>query len=201
MRQWKNVIWSDESRFKIFRSDGPSQVWRENGKRYNIENIRPSIKHGSDGIMVWGCFSGKGLGPLVKVDGRMNSQDYIEILENYLVPLIVTQFHGRGYKFQDDNASMHTANSVKIWMRERNIITLSDWPSQSPDLNPIEHLWDELERRLKKREIHPKNSRELELVLQEEWSKIPQIIYQKLIESIPRRIEACISSDGWPTKY
>jgi len=53
VRQWKNVIWSDEFRFKIFRSDGPSRVWRGNGKCYNI---RPSVKHGGDGIIVWGGF-------------------------------------------------------------------------------------------------------------------------------------------------
>jgi hypothetical protein len=54
---------------------------------------------------------------------------------------------------------------------------------------------------LKKREIYPKNARELELALQEEWSKIPQAVYHKLIESMPRRIEECIANNGWPTWY
>ena len=70
VRQWKAVIWSDESRFKIFRSDGPTRVWRKNGERYKIENIRPSVKHGGGSLMDWGCFSGKGLGPLVRWMGR-----------------------------------------------------------------------------------------------------------------------------------
>jgi len=136
------------------------------------------------------------LGPLVKVEGKMNNQDYIKILERNLLPLIKTKFNCRGYKFQDDNAK-----NVQNWINNNNIKILSNWPSQSPDLNPIEHLWDELERRLKKCEIHPKNSQELEIALQEEWSNIPEEVYNKLIESMPRRIEACISNNGWPTEY
>ena len=83
IRKWNNIIWSDESRFKIFGNDGPIRVWRRAGERYNIENIAPSVKHGGGGIMVWGCFSGKGMGPLVRVDGRMNHQDYIRILDAF----------------------------------------------------------------------------------------------------------------------
>lgn len=201
VRQWKAIIWSDESRFKIFRNDGPARVWRKDGERYKIKNIRPTVKHGGGGIMVWGCFSGKGLGPLVKVDGKMNHRDYIEILDKNLVPLIATQFRGRGYKFQDDNAPVHTARNVQNWLKEKKINILSDWPSQSPDLNPIEHLWSELERRLKKRENYPKNATELEVAMKEEWSQIPHGVLNNLIESMPRRIEACISNNGWPTEY
>ena len=90
---------------------------------------------------------------------------------------------------------------VQNWIEENNIKILSDWPSQSPDLNPIEHLWDELERQLKKRVMHPKNVSELEVAVKEEWSQIPLEKINKLIESMPRRIEACISSNGWPTRY
>ena len=115
--------------------------------------------------MVWGCFSGKG----VKVDGKMNRFDYIQILEKNLLPLIERDFGG----FQDDNAPVHTANDVQIWIQTKKIKILKEWPSQSPDLNPIEHLWSELERRLKNRKNHPKNVKELEIVLEEEWQQIP----------------------------
>jgi hypothetical protein len=201
VQQWKTVIWSDESRFTLFKNDGPSRVWRKNGTRYNIENLTPTVKHGGGGVMVWGCFSGKGLGPLVKVDGKMNRLDYIEILDKHLLPFIRSKHHRQRYAFQDDNAPVHTARDVKNWIAQQKVKVLPDWPSQSPDLNPIEHLWHELERRLRKRSVRPKNFHELEGALQEEWERIPSETYINLIESMPRRIEACIKNNGWPTKY
>lgn len=200
-KMWRSVIWSDESRFTLFCNDGPTRVWRKPGTRYNIENLTPTVKHGGGGIMVWGCFSAKGLGPLVRIEGKMNHKDYINILEDNLLPFIQENYPTNHYKFQDDNAPVHTAKNVKKWMSEKGLILLEDWPSQSPDLNPIEHLWDELGRRLKNRFEHPKNLGELENFLRQEWEQIPREKYLNLIDSMPRRIEECIANNGWSTRY
>ena len=116
---------------------------------------------------MWGCFSGKGLRSLVKIEGKMNRLDYTDILEKNLLPFIRS------------NSPVHTAMDVKNWIAQKRVKVLSDWPSQSPDLNPIEHLWSELKRRRSKRSVHPKNLRELEEVLQEEWRKITSETYIK----------------------
>jgi hypothetical protein len=127
--------------------------------------------------------------------------DYIQILEKHLLPLINNNFNYKGYLFQDDNASIHTAKDVKQWILKNKIKILPDWPSQSPDLNPIEHLWSELERRIRNRSENIKNLRKLETALQEEWDKISKNQLMNYIESMPRRIEAVIENNGWPTKY
>lgn len=199
--KWKEIIWSDESRFEIFKSDGPCRVWRALGERFNIENLSPTVKHGGGGVMMWGCFSAKSLGPLVKVEGTLNRFGYIEILEKNLLPWVKSNFRGENYFFQDDNAPIHTAKDVKAWIQKKRLKILPNWPSQSPDLNPIEHLWDELDRKVRKRPQHPRNALELEIALQEEWAKIPSTFYKKLVESMPNRIEECIYRNGWPTSY
>ena len=76
VRKWKNIIWSDESKFLLFGN----AMFGVPETRFNIENLRPTDKHGGGSIMFWDCFSRKGLGPLIKVDGKMNQHDYIEIL-------------------------------------------------------------------------------------------------------------------------
>ncbi|GBC12833.2 IS630 family transposase [Rhizophagus irregularis DAOM 181602=DAOM 197198] len=102
--------------------------------------------------------------------------------------------------FQDDNAPIHTARVVKSWEEENEVNSLP-WPAQSPDLNPIEHLWDELERQVRAHKPLPKNRENLWEILQEEWSNIEADKYQNLISSMPHRISAVINSKGYPTKY
>ena len=105
------------------------------------------------------------------------------------------------FRPQPYNAPVHTAKDVQKWLKTNKIKILKNWPSQSPDLNPIEHLWHELETRIRNRPNNLKNLKELEAALKEEWNKIPQNVLMNLIESMPSRIQACIKSKGYPTKY
>ncbi len=94
---------------------------------------------------------------------------------------------------------MHKARS-KTWMREFVVDEL-DWPAQSPDLNLIEHLWDELEQRLRARLSRPTSVCGLTNLLPEEWSKIPINTLLNLLESLSRRVEAVIAAKGGPMSY
>jgi len=100
--------------------------------------------------------------------------------------------------FQHDNAAIYEADAITDWFDEMGVQEL-DWPSQSPDFNPIELLWDELERRLRARPQRPKTTTQLFAILQEEWRAIPAAVYQHLEDSFPRRVEAAIRARGRPT--
>ena len=198
--EWNLIIWSDESRFEIFQSDSHHYVWRKPQEKYNIDCLIPTVKHGGDGVMVWGCFVNGRLGPLIEVDGRITGSKYREILEENLIPFLDSLDDELTYFFQDDNAPAHTAKDTIKWKDEHSVSYI-EWPAQSPDLNPIEHLWDVLERKIRERSPLPSNKKELIVALKEEWVKIDPEIVKKLVDSMPRRVKAVIDSDGYPTRY
>src|SRR5688572_29993593 len=199
--QWKKVIWSDESRFTLFKSDGKTRVWRLPKEKYDIDCVVPTVKYGGGGVMVWGCFTWESLGPLVRAEGTINSQKYIDILNNNLIPFMEgLEEEVVEYEFQQDNATVHTSKLTMTFFDDSNI-NLMKWPGQSPDLNPIEHLWDELERQIRKRDPPPVSERELAVILQEEWEKISDAVFQKLILSMNSRVKAVQRAKGYATKY
>ena len=104
------------------------------------------------------------------------------------------------FTFQEDNALVHTAKKVVMWKQNHSIPCLP-WPPQSPDLNLIEHLWDELEQRVRGCNILPKNEDELFGYLLEEWHKIPTQILENLVDSLPCHIEAVYKAKGYPSRY
>lgn len=150
--------------------------------------------------MVWGCFSRRGTGRLVRIPGTMTKEVYLSILQENLRPSAREMKMPRGFIFQQDNDPKHTAKVVKSWF-ETQKLKVMDWPAQSPDLNPIENLWNELERRYKARQIRPKNCDELFAVLEEEWKRIPLERVQKLVDSLPRRISQVLAAKGGHINY
>ena len=166
----------------------------------DVECLIPTVKTGDKSVMVWGCFTRFGVGPLVRLEGRLAATDYIQVLEEHLIPFLTSLNDKKRFTFQEDNAPIHTAKKTKGW-KDENSIPCLPWPAQSPDLNPIEHLWDELERRLRGRTIPPKNENELFKFLHEEWKIIPRNILEKLVDSMPNRIQEVCKVKGNPTRY
>ncbi|GFU39777.1 DDE_3 domain-containing protein [Trichonephila clavipes] len=76
-----------------------------------------------------------------------------------------------------------------------------DWSTQSPDLNPIEHLWDELERRLRSQPNQPSSLQALTSAVMDAWKAIHMVTYQKLVENLPKSVQAVIHAKGGPTSY
>ncbi|KAJ8404564.1 hypothetical protein AAFF_G00334270 [Aldrovandia affinis] len=165
---------------------------------HHLANTIPTVKHGGGSIMMWGCFSAAGTGRLVLIEGKMNAAKYTEILEGNLLQSALDLRLGQRFTFQHDNDPKHTAKRTKEWLRRKSVNVL-EWPSQSPDLNPIEHLWKELKMAVYRRS--PSNLTELARICQEEWAKISRNKCAKLVASFPRRLEAVIAAKGASTKY
>ena len=97
-----------------------------------------------------------------------------------------------------ENDPKHTSALVKHCLKQKTIQTVP-WPSFSSDLNSIENLWNELERRVKKHQ--PKNLEELKLQLTQEWSNIELSVLEKLVDSVASQLYECVKMKGYPTKY
>lgn len=194
---WMKILWSDESKYNLVSSDGISYVRRPTNERNNVRYQVPTVKHGGGNVMVWGCFSRDSVGPLVQIKETMDRFLYQDILEKHMLPY-ARRSMPRGWFFQHDNNPKHTSQHVKNFLQQKKIKILQ-WPSQSPDLNPIEHLWEELDRHVRRQNYS--NKKEFFIALSREWSNIPKDRIIKLVDSIPNRCAAVIKSKGYATKY
>jgi hypothetical protein len=86
---------------------------------------------------------------------------------------------------------------VREWLMDNKVPEM-DWPAQSPDLNPIERLWDELEHRFRSRPLRPTSLTALAAALQEEWAAIPPEMFRHLVESLPGRVQVVIKTTVGP---
>ena len=148
--------------------------------------------------MLWGCFSASGPGNLVKVDGIMKKEQYIKILEENIKQSAEKLHLGENWTYQQDNDPKHTAKSVKKWFRD-NDVDILEWPSQSPDLNPIENLWRELKTGVMARK--PFNLKDLETFAKEEWANIPVETCKNLVSKYKNRLEAVITNRSFSIDY
>lgn len=195
---WERVLFTDESKFCAFGIKGKKLVWRKSGTALDKENLLPTVKHGGGGVMVWGCMAAEGVGKLVFIDTIMDQFGYLSILKNNLKESAQQLGLGDDFWFQQDNDPKHTAHNTRLWLLY-NIKNQLRSPPQSPDLNPIEHLWDLLERRIRQ---HTITSREmLKNVIINEWAKITNHDTSKLVHSMPHRLAEVLKRKGYPTSY
>jgi hypothetical protein len=199
--KWKNVVFSDESKFNLIGSDGIRWVRRRNGEALKDCHMKKRVQGGGGSVMVWGCITATGFGRLHRVEGHLNAKLYIELLSESLLPTFSDfKLNKCTTLFQQDNAPCHAAKLTKTFFNSRKIKTLP-WPANSLDMNIIEHVWNMLDIRLGQRSRKPTNKDQLWAALQEEWEKLGQEYLDKLYESMPRRIQALYEAQGGYTKY
>ena len=150
--------------------------------------------------MTWGCFCCQGIGNLCRINEKMNSELYCQVLEDdFLGTLEWYNIDRNNIIFQQDNDPKHTSKLARAWFSNNNIDVL-EWPSQSPDLNPIEHLWSEVKNQLRKLPEQITSKEDLWDKLQDIWNNIKTEKCIKLIETIPERIRDVIKAKGGYTK-
>jgi transposase len=210
VEQWRKVLWSDESPFTLFPRSGHRYVRRQPGEEMMEQCLEKTVKHGGGKIMVWGCFHANGVGILRKIEGTMDQNQYHTILCHAVIPEIKKLTNEEPndviWIFQHDNDPKHTAKKNERYLETKQgegqlKFHVMPWPSQSPDLNPIENLWNIIKDALDDRIDRPSNLDELFQFVKEEWEKVPKDYLRNLVDNLPRRIQDVIKNKGGSTRY
>jgi len=185
---WNKTVFTDETAFQLFRNTV--------GRWYKGERPVRRIPKDCTKIFAWGGFSIKGKTSLFCFTNIMNAAFYVEILEKHIPE--IRRLMGRRWRFQQDNDPKHTSRLAQTFLSE-NVPNLMDWPANSPDLNPIENLWNIVKRNVEKR--MPQIQKDLTDFMKEEWDAIPENVLINLVKSMRRRCELVIENNGERIPY
>ena len=194
--QWARVFFSDETHFYLGHH-GRTYVRRPVGASHDPKYMRQEKQlHGK--VSLWGCICAEGLGHAELYAGSLDSTRHRDILRHSLIPSF-RQFYPAGpWHFQQDNVRFHTTPETITYLHEKGV-TLIEWPPWSPDLNPIENLWDVLKARVYGR--FPQSMEEMENFVREEWAAVDLKFISHICSNMPRRLQLLLDNSGHKIKY
>ncbi|KAG0803751.1 hypothetical protein G6F20_013247 [Rhizopus arrhizus] len=185
VHDWRRVVFSDETKINIWGSDGCKYYWKKKRDRLHPHHI--------DVIPGYACQD---------YNGAMNSELYQEILTTSLKDTM--EYYDLNWEtsvFQHDNDPKHRSKSTTQWMKDSGMVYIDDWPSQSPDLNPIEHVWHHLKLKLSMYDNRATSIHELWERVENEWNSFTKEQCIKYIDSMPDRIQAVLAEKGGSTRF
>lgn len=199
---WKNIMFSDETTISRIGSYGRKFYRKRPGNMRPESNpTKKTMQAGGGKMMIWGCMTYNGLGDACWLEQGIDSQLYVEVLQDYVITS--RDYHGLDpstFVFQQDNAKVHTANIIKEYFLKSKIAVMN-WPSNSPDLNPIELVWAYLKRQLDQYDNEPKSMKELWNRVQDVWNRIPEDFIHNLYASMPTRMRMVCQRRGAASDY
>lgn len=196
--EWGQVLFTDEKKFCLQENDCRSRVYRERGERFNDNCVIERDRYGGGSVMVWAGVSLHHKTNIVFINGNLNAARYQhDVLQTEVVPMFR---NNRGLRLLQDGAPAHTARATRFFLNA-NHINVMDIPPKSPDLNIIENLWDELNRRVRRTGAVPQTIAQLRAKIGQEWANLPQNYVRRYVPSMRRRCQAVIRSQGGHTRY
>lgn len=194
--KWAHVFFSDETHFYLGHH-GRTYVRRPVGASHDPKYMRQEKQlHGK--VSLWGCICAEGLGHAELYAGSLDSTRHRDILRHSLIKSF-REFYPTGpWIFQQDNVRFHTTPETVTYLHEKGV-TLIEWPPWSPDLNPIENLWNVLKARVYSR--FPQSMEEMEAMIREEWADIDLKFISRICRSMPQRLQLLLDNNGHKISY
>ena len=190
-KHWCHAVFSDEASFWLHA--GKVRMWTKGNQKWVI----PTVKHSSK-VHIWAAFSSMGTFPLCIFSHNLDAAFYVKILEWHLVENAKV-YHDKKWFLIQDNDPKHTSKRAKKWISDNIPNNVLDWPSQSPDLNPIENLFAWIKNQLKRN--CPKTIGDMKTRLEEIWNSITPEFLKPYYKSMRRRCELCVTNNGFKINY
>lgn len=189
----------------FYRTDeicGTQFVYRKTGTRFEKDHILETHRSGRVGVPIWSWMDASGPGQLHKIEGKLTSVKYVEILEKVFLPAVEARY-GRNtpFRFIHDRSPIHKGNVVKAWFAQRPHIDVLPWPPKGADLNVIENAWSSLKSRTGSVRNYTRD--QLFVMAQEQWAIMSRkaSYWDNLVSSTPHRLQMVQEAEGGWTKY